>query len=162
MPEGSIAPLGSQYVLGLSAKNCRTGEIRDEEQVQAARKEDVLSALSQIASRFRTRVGESLATVEKHSTPLEEATTSSLEALKAYSTALKVWTSTGAAAALPLFQRTIEIDPKFAMAHAWLGRVYGDLGESALAAESIGKAYQLRDRATDAEKFYITAAYHVQ
>ena len=85
--EGSIARLGSQYVLGLRAKNCRTGEVLDEEQVQAARKEDVLNALSQIASKFRTRVGESLATVEKHDTPLAEATTPSLEALKAYSAA---------------------------------------------------------------------------
>ena len=83
--EGSIARLGSQYVVGLRATNCRTGDVLDEEQVQAARKEDVLNALSQIASTFRTRVGESLATVEKHDTPLAEATTPSLEALKAYS-----------------------------------------------------------------------------
>jgi eukaryotic-like serine/threonine-protein kinase len=88
--EGSIRSLGSQYVLGLRAKNCRTGDVLDEEQVQAARKEDVLNALSQIASKFRTRVGESLATVEKHDTPLAEATTPSLEALKAYSAAWKV------------------------------------------------------------------------
>ena len=93
--EGSIASLGSQYVLGLRAKNCRTGDVLDEEQVQAARKEDVLNALSQIASKFRTRVGESLATVEKHDTPLAEATTPSLEALKAYSAAWKVHYSTG-------------------------------------------------------------------
>jgi serine/threonine protein kinase/tetratricopeptide (TPR) repeat protein len=159
--EGSIAPLGSQFVLGLRARNCRTGDVLDEEQVQAARKEDVLNALSGIASRFRTRVGESLATVEKHDTPLAEATTPSLEALKAYSTALKARNSTGPAQALPLFRRAIEIDPGFAMAHAWLGRLYGE-GESALAAQSISKAYQLRDRASDAEKFYITAAYDVQ
>ncbi len=87
--EGSIARLGSQYVLGLRATNCRTGELLDEEQVQAARKEDVLNALSQIASKFRTRVGESLATVKSHDTPLAEATTPSLEALKAYSAAVK-------------------------------------------------------------------------
>src|SRR4029077_14041048 len=99
--EGTIAPLGSQYVLGLRARNCRTGEVLDEEQVQAARKEDVLNALSQIASKFRARVGESLATVEKHSTPLAEATTPSLEALKAYSAAWKISASTGGAGALP-------------------------------------------------------------
>ena len=125
--EGSIASLGSQYVLGLRAKNCRTGDILDEEQVQAAKKEDVLNALSQIASRFRTRVGESLATVEKHSTPLAEATTPSLEALKAYSAAWQVYFSSG----LPpcaAFQRAIEIDPQFAMAHASLGRVYAEFG----------------------------------
>ena len=89
MLEGSIASLGSQYVVGLRARNCTTGDILADEQTQAARKEEVLGALSQIASRFRTRVGESLATIEKHSTPLEEATTPSLEALKAYSSAWK-------------------------------------------------------------------------
>ena len=160
--EGSIAGLGSQYVLGLRAKSCRTGDILDEEQVQVAKKEDALSALSQIASKFRTRVGESLTTVEKHDTPLAEATTSSLEALKSYSNALKVLYATGSAAALPLFQRALEIDPNFAVAHASLGRVYDDLGESALSAESTAKAYQLRDRASDAEKFYITASYDMQ
>jgi len=160
--DGSIAPLGSKYVLGLRAKNCRTGDVLDEEQVQAARKEDVLNALTQVASKFRTRVGESLATVEKHSTPLAEATTPSLEALKEYSAALKVNSSRGAADAVPLFKRAIEIDPKFAMGHAFLGRVYGDIGESALSAESTRRAYQLRDRASDAEKFFITANYDLQ
>jgi eukaryotic-like serine/threonine-protein kinase len=160
--EGSIAPLGSQYVLGLRAKNCRTGDVLDEEQAQAARKEDVLNALSQIASKFRTRVGESLAMVEQHDTPLEEATTPSLEALKAYSSAMKVLFSTGSAAAVPLFKRATEIDPKFAMAHAFLGRAYGDIGESDLSAESIRQAWQLRDRATDIEKFFITANYDLQ
>jgi serine/threonine protein kinase/Tfp pilus assembly protein PilF len=157
--EGSIARLGSQYVLWLRAKNCRTGDILDTEQVQAQRKEDVLNALSQIASKFRTRVGESLAAVEKHDTPLEEATTPSLEALKAYSTALKVHSSSGATAALPLFRRATEIDPTFAMAHALLGRMYGELDESDLSAESISRAWQLRDRASDREKFFITVAY---
>jgi DNA-binding winged helix-turn-helix (wHTH) protein/tetratricopeptide (TPR) repeat protein len=160
--EGSIASLGSQYVLGLRATNCRTGDILDQEQMQAARKEDVLSALSQIATRFRTRIGESLATLEKHDTPLAEATTSSLEALKAYSAALKVMSSTGSAAALPLFKRAIEIDPQFAMAHAWVGRMYGDIDESDLSAESTGRAWQLRDRASDREKFWITAAFYTQ
>jgi DNA-binding winged helix-turn-helix (wHTH) protein/Tfp pilus assembly protein PilF len=160
--DGSIASLGSRYVLGLRAKNCRTGDVLAEEQVQAARKEDVLNALSQIATRFRTRIGESLATVEKHDTPLAEATTPSLEALKAYSAALKVLSSTGSAAALPLFKRAIEIDPQFAMAHAWVGRMYGDIDESDLSAESTGRAWQLRDRASDREKFWITAAFYTQ
>jgi tetratricopeptide (TPR) repeat protein len=159
---GSIAPLGGQYVLGLSAKNCRTGDVLDEEQAQAARKEDVLNALSQIASRFRTRVGESLATVEKHSTPLEEVTTPSLEALKAYSLALKVAYSTGSNSAVPLLKRAVEIDPKFAKAYAHLGIFYGNIGEFALATESISKAYQLRDRAGDRERFFITANYDLQ
>lgn len=160
--EGSIASLGSQYVLGLRAKNCRTGDVLDEEQAQAAKKEDVLNALTQIASKFRTRVGESLTTVEKHDTPLAEATTPSLEALKAYSAARKAFSSTGDVAALPLFKRAIEIDPQFAMAHAYLGRIYGDIDEPALSAESTTKAYQLRDRASDTEKFFITASYDLQ
>jgi tetratricopeptide (TPR) repeat protein len=160
--EGSITSLGSQYVLGLRAKTCRTGDVLDEEQAQAARKEDVLNALSQIASRFRARVGESLSMVEKHDTPLAEATTPSLEALKVYSAALKVVSSTGSAAALPLFKRATEIDSKFAMAHAWLGRMYSDIDESDLSAESTGRAWQLRDRASDRERFWITAAYDTQ
>src|SRR5207248_2723056 len=111
--EGSIATLGSQYVLGLRAKNCRTGDVLDEEQVQAARKEDVLSALSQIASKFRTKIGESLATIEKHNTPLAEATTPSLEALRAFSAGSKILTTAGdLATAVPHFKRAIEIDPK--------------------------------------------------
>jgi DNA-binding winged helix-turn-helix (wHTH) protein/tetratricopeptide (TPR) repeat protein len=157
--QGSIASMGSQYVLGLRATHCSTGEVLAEEQAQAARKEDVLNALSQIASKFRAQVGESLTTVEKYDTPLAEATTPSLEALKSYSTGLKVEASMGAAAAVPFFKRAIEIDPKFAIAHAALGLMYGDRGESDLAAESISKAYELRDRASDNEKFFITAYY---
>jgi eukaryotic-like serine/threonine-protein kinase len=140
--EGSIATLGSQYVLGLRAKNCTTGDILADEQVQAARKEEVLGALSQMASRFRTRVGESLATIEKHSTPLEEATTPSLEALKAYSAAWKAAMSTGFVKAQPLYQRAIAIDPDFAMGHAQVGFGYSIMGESALARPSTLKAYQ--------------------
>jgi tetratricopeptide (TPR) repeat protein len=157
--DGSIASLGNQYVLGLRAKNCRTGEILDEEQVQASRKEDVLNALSQMASRFRTQVGESLATVKQHDTPLAEATTPSLEALKAYSAAWRVLASTGSTAALPLFNRAAEIDPQFAMAHAMLGRIYGDIAESVLSAESTTKAYRLRDRTSERERAFVTASY---
>jgi tetratricopeptide (TPR) repeat protein len=160
--DGSIARLGSQYVLGLRAKSCGAGDVLDEEQVQAARKEDVLNALSQIASKFRTRVGEQLATVEKHSAPLAEVTTSSLEAFKAYGAAMTVLSSNASAAALPLFKRAIEIDPEFAMAYANLGRMYGDMSEAALSAESTSEAYRLRDRASDPEKFFITASYDTQ
>ena len=119
--EGSIASLGSQYVLGLEAKDCKSGQLMAQEQVEAAKKEEVLQALSVIARRIRLRVGESLATVEMHDTPLPEATTSSLEALKAYSTGLKVSSSKGDAAALPLFKLATEIEPHFAMAFAQLG-----------------------------------------
>src|SRR5208337_3563293 len=160
--DGSIASLGSQYVLTLRAKDCRTGDVLDEEQVQAARKEDVLNALSQIASRFRTRVGESLSTVKSHDTPLAEATTPSLEALKAYSAGWRVSYSSGAAVAVPFFSRAIEIDPNFASAYAALGRMYGDIGESILSAKNTSKAYQLRDRASDQEKFFISVTYDLQ
>ncbi len=160
--DGSIAGLGNEYVLGLRAKNCRTGDVLDEEQVQAARKEEVLNALDRIARKFRIRVGESLTTIKEHDTPLQEATTPSLEALKAYSAAWKVAFSTGFAAAVPDLKRAIEIDPNFAMAHGYLGRIYGDIGESVLSAESTVKAYQLRDRTSDREKFFITASYDLQ
>ncbi|MGO9126583.1 MAG: protein kinase domain-containing protein [Terriglobales bacterium] len=160
--DGSIASLGSQYVLALRAKTCDSGEVLTEEQVQAARKEDVLNALDQVASKFRTRVGESLTTVERHNTPLAEATTPSLEALKAYSAAMKVSFSTGIVAALPLLRRAVEIDPKFAMAYALLGLMYSNIGESVLSIESTSKAYQLRDRASDRERFFITANYDRQ
>ncbi len=157
--EGSIAMLGSQYVLGLRVKNCATGDILADEQAQAARKEDVLGALSQIASRFRTRVGESLATIKQHSTPVEEATTPSLEALQAYSAAWKALISAGWPRALPLFQRAIAIDPDLAMAHAQVGFGYSVMGESTLARPSTLKAHQLRDRASDVERFYIDTLY---
>jgi DNA-binding winged helix-turn-helix (wHTH) protein/predicted Zn-dependent protease len=160
--EGSIASLGSQYVLGLRAKSCRTGDVLAEEQAQAARKEDVLNTLGQIASKFRTRVGESLTMVEKYDTPLAEATTPSLEALRAYSAGWKVNSAIGSAAAVPVFKQAIEVDPKFAMAYALLGRMYGDIGESALSAESTTKAYQFRDRASDDERFFISASYDMQ
>jgi DNA-binding winged helix-turn-helix (wHTH) protein len=160
--DGSIASLGSQYVLGLRAEDCRTGDVLAEEQVQAPRKEDVLNALGQIASKFRTRVGESLSTVKKHDTPLAEATTPSLEALKAYSAGWKASFATGSAAAIPFLKRAIEIDPNFASAYAALGRMYGDIGESVLSAMNTSKAYELRDRASDQEKFFITLSYDLQ
>ncbi len=160
--EGSIARLGSQYVLGLRARNCATGVVLDQEQIQAARLEDVLSALSQIARKFRTRVGESLATVEKHSTPLAEATTLSLDALKAYSTGMKLVVSAGHAAAIPFFRRAVEIDPKFAIPYAQMGVSYSAVGESLLSAESTAKAWQMRDRVSDRERFFIDFTYDRQ
>jgi hypothetical protein len=156
---GSIAPLGTQYVLGLRASNCHTGDVLAEEQVQAARKEDVLNALSQIATTFRTHVGESLATIEKHSTPLEEATTASLEALKAFSGAWKVSVTQGTLPALPLFKRAAEIDPQFALALVNLGLAYSAAGEAALSAESTTRGYELRNHASDPERFFISTMY---
>ena len=158
--DGSITRLGSQYVLGLRAKRCDTGDILDEEQAQAARKEDVLTALGEIGTRFRARVGESVATLQKHSTPLPDATTTSLEALKAYTTAWKLVDSDGPPAALPHFKRAAEIDPNFAMAHAQVGLAYSTIGESGSSIESTTRAYQLRERASDPEKFFIDFVYH--
>jgi DNA-binding winged helix-turn-helix (wHTH) protein/tetratricopeptide (TPR) repeat protein len=160
--DGSIANLGRQYVLTLRAKDCRSGDVLDEEQVQAARKEDVLNSLSQIASRFRTRVGESLSTVKSHDKPLAEVTTPSLGALKAYSQGWQVSFSSGSAASVPFFKRAIEIDSNFASAYAALGRMYGDIGESALSAENTSRAYQLRDSASDQESFFISLSYDLQ
>ena len=154
--EGSIASLGRQYVLGLRARNCTTGSLLDQQQVQAARQEDVLDALSQIARRFRTRAGESPATVEKHAT-LPEATTRSIEALKAYSLGRGRQSES-----IPLLRRAVELDPEFAMAHASLGLAYSADGESVLSAESTMKAWHLRDRVSDREKFYIDFVYDRQ
>jgi DNA-binding winged helix-turn-helix (wHTH) protein/tetratricopeptide (TPR) repeat protein len=159
--EGSISRLGGQYVLGLRAKNCHSGDVLDEEQEQVVKKEDVLNALSQIATKFRTRVGESLVTVERFSAPLTEATTPSLEALKAYSAGWQVHAVHGASAALPFFQRATEIDPQFAMAHASLGRIYADLDQRGLAAASTVRAWLLRDRASEPENFFIISNYEI-
>src|SRR5262249_13414192 len=145
--EGSIAKLGNQYVLGLRATNCRTGSTLAEQQGEAARKEEVLKVLSQIASKFRNSVGESLGSIRQHDTPLEDATTSSLEALKAYSAALQMkYMPAGYESQVPLFKRAIELDPNFAMAHALLGRAYGDTGNSVLSAEHTKIAFQLHNR----------------
>ena len=143
---------------GCAPPTARPGDILADEQAQASRKEDVLSTLSQMATRFRTRVGESLATIERYSTPLE-ATTPSLEALQAYSAGTKAALAGSAVRALPLFQRAVAIDPDFALAHAHIGFRYGGMGESALARPSLLKAYQLRNRASDAERFYIETLY---
>jgi len=160
--EPSIAKLGTAYVLGLRARNCRNGDVLDEEQAQAAKKEDVISILSQLAGKLRNRLGESLPAIDQHNTPLSEATTSSLDALRAYSLG---WQSTfgpaGAGEAVPFFERAIELDPNFVSAYAMLGRVYQDMGENALAADNTTKAYRLRDRTSDPEKFFIESNYHL-
>jgi serine/threonine protein kinase/tetratricopeptide (TPR) repeat protein len=160
--EGSIATLGAQYVLGLRAKACRSGDVLAAEQVQAPRKEEVLGALTQIASTIRSRLGESLAAVEQHSTPLAEATTPSLEALKAYSAAWSVAFTKGPLDAIPLARRAIAIDPDFAMAHAFVGRLYGDIGETESSRKSLTRAFELRDRASDQERLFIMMNYQRQ
>ncbi len=162
--EGSIASLGTEYVLSLRAKNCRTGEPLDEEQTSAARKDDVFKALGQMVDRFGTRAGEALPRVEKEPSLPAEATTPSLEAWKSYSAAMKALQQRGAqtAEAVSLLRRATEIDPKFAMAYAYLGRTYAALGASELGAQNIAKAYELRDGVSDQENYFISFNYHRQ
>ena len=157
---GTIGSLGSEYVLGLKAVNCRSGDTLAEEQVTAASKEKVLDTLGGAATKLRGELGESLATVQKLDVPLAEATTSSLEALQAYSLARKAQTEKGSAAALPYHQRAIELDPNFAMGYAAVGSDYGNLGEEGRANEYFTKAFQLREHASEREKLTIAADYY--
>lgn len=157
--QGSIALLGSRYVLGLEAKNCRDGETLDVEQASVARKEDVLSAITQMADTLRTRVGESLASVQKYSTPLEQATTPSLDALKAYSTGIQVGFEKGISSGIPFLERAVQIDPNFALAYAHLALWYSSVGESARSIECTRRSYELREHASDEERYFITAMY---
>jgi tetratricopeptide (TPR) repeat protein len=160
--EGSIAILGSQYVLWLRARNCHTGDVLGQEQAKAGRKEQVLDALTRIAAQIRARLGESLATIREHSTPLEQATTSSLEALKAYSSGRNAAFAHGFAAAIPHLQRAIAIDPQFAMAYGDLSIYYWNMGQTDLSAEYTRQAYALRDRVSDRERLWILFLYDRQ
>ena len=159
MLTGSIASLGTRYVLGLRAVSCSTGDTLDEQQVQSEKKEGVLNAVSDMASKFRARAGESLAAIQQNNVPLREATTSSLEALKAYTNALKGMGSGYETRTLPLLKRATEIDPQFALAWADLALSYSDLGEQELARESTANAYKWRDHTSGPEKFHIAYVY---
>jgi serine/threonine protein kinase/tetratricopeptide (TPR) repeat protein len=161
MLAGSISSLGSQYVIGLKAVNCNSGDTLAQEQVQAAAKEDVLRAQDKAAISLRGKLGESLTTVQRFDTPLEDATTPSLEALQAYSEGLRVFNQKGGTAPLPLFERAIELDPNFAMAYNLLGATYSNLGEDGLASENFRKAFELRERLSENEKYNISALYYV-
>ena len=156
---GSIAPLGKQYVLGLNAVDCQTGDLFAPNQVQAAGKEQVLTAMDGAARRLRVQLGESLSSIQKFGTPVEQATTSSFEALKAFSLGLQTRHTKGDQEAIPLFQRAVELDPKFAMAYGALGTSYANEGKEGLAVENIRKAYELRDRASEREKLRIAIYY---
>jgi tetratricopeptide (TPR) repeat protein len=143
-----------------TAVNCRNGDLLAEEQVTANGKEQVLKALGESATKMRQRLGESLASVEKFDAPPENVTTPSLEALQAYSLGCRATTvKTDYAAAIPFFQRALSLDPNFAMAYARLGQNYNNLGETAQAAENARKAYELRERVSEREKFYIESHY---
>src|SRR5208283_3230473 len=161
MVTGSIAGLGSQYVIGLKALNCNTGDVLAEAQEQAAGKEAVLKALDAAAVSLRGKLGESLSTVQKYATPLEEATTPSLEALKAYSLGEKTYSAKGDIAALPFFQRAVDLDPNLAMAYALMSSVYWDLNEVGRAAENARKAYDLREKVSERERLWIEGNYYL-
>ena len=153
---GTVGGLGSEFVLGLKAVNCQTGDTLAQVQVTAASKEKVLDTLGEAASKLRGELGESLATVQKFDVPLEQATTPSLEALKAYSLGHD---KTGTAA-LPYDQRAIELDPNFAMGYSAVGSDYSSLGETGRASDYFAKAFQLREHASEREKLAITATYY--
>jgi len=158
---GSISRIGSQYVIGVSAVNCQTGDYLAQEQITANGKENVLRALGEASTQLRAKLGESLKTVEKLDTPIEQATTPSLEALQAYSLGRKtLQAKADFTAAVPLFQRSIQLDPNFAMAYATLGTTFHNLGEKNLAAENTRKAYELRTHVSEWEKFYIESHYY--
>jgi eukaryotic-like serine/threonine-protein kinase len=157
---GSIAGLGSQYVIGLKAVNCNTGDVLAEAQEQAAGKEAVLKALDAAAVSLRSKLGESLSSVQKYATPVEEATTPSLEALKAYSLGLKTVYTKWGPAALPFLKRAVELDPNFAMPYAWMSSVYWSLNEMGRAAENARKAYELRGKVSERERFWIEGNYY--
>lgn len=157
---GSIATLGSQYVVALDVTNCATGDSLAREQVTATAKEGVLVAVGKAASSIRGKLGESLASVQKFDTPVTEATTSSLEALKAYAAADAIRNGGGEAESIPQFQHAIELDPNFAMAHARLAAVYNNLGEEEESVAEAKKAFDLRDRVSERERFYIDDHYY--
>jgi eukaryotic-like serine/threonine-protein kinase len=156
---GSISSLGSEYVVGLEATACNTGDTLVKEQAEATSKEGVLKALGKATSGLRAKLGESLASVQKFDVPLE-ATTTSLEALRAYSMGGLTQRTKGDAEAIPFYQHAIELDPNFALAYASLGVSYSNLWQASLAAENIKKAYELRDRVSELEKYHISALYY--
>ena len=156
---GAIAMLGSSYVITLNAQDCVDGDVLAEEQAQAASKEDVLNALGAVASKFREKLGESLPSIQRYDSKIEEATTRSLEALKAYGQGLRTRRMTGDFDSVPFFRRAIDLDPEFALAYARLGTVYNNLGQPEEARKMTARAYELRQKVSEAERFYIEARY---
>ena len=157
--EGSIAPLGSAFVIALGVHNCQTGAPHSEQQTQAPNKESVLKELGLALTALRSDIGESLATIQKYDVPVTEATTRSLEALRAYGQGNKTRSTKGDEAAIPFFKQAVELDPSFALAYAKLGVVYGNLGRGDEAKANAQKAYELRDRVSEYEKLYINWNY---
>ncbi len=161
--EGSITCFGKEYGLSLRARHCLTGDILHHEQARAARQEDVFKTLAQMAKRFGTRAGESLSPFEEASSLPTEATTPSQEAWRSFSAAMKgLQARAQSTESLSLLRRATEIDPAFAMAYAYLGRLHSDLGETETGAQNIARAYELRDSVSDRENYFITFSYHRQ
>ncbi|HYA63254.1 MAG TPA: protein kinase [Candidatus Sulfotelmatobacter sp.] len=156
---GSIASMGSHYAIGLKAVNCRTGDGLGAAEAEAESREKILQTLGQAAATLRSRLGESLASVQKFDKRLDEATTSSLEALQAYTEGDRLAREKGDTDALPFLKRAVELDPNFARAYATLGVRYNNLGQASLAIESVRRAYELRNRVSEREKYYISCTY---
>jgi serine/threonine protein kinase/predicted Zn-dependent protease len=157
---GSISSIGTHYAIGLKAVNCQNEEVLAEEQTEAGNREEVLTKLHDAGLRMREKLGESLASIQKYDVPMEPATTPSLEALQAYSAALRTRQSKGDDEALPMLKRAVALDPNFAMAHAVLGTVYSNLDDAKLATEHTQKAHELRGRVTERERFYVDSSYY--
>jgi tetratricopeptide (TPR) repeat protein len=157
---GSIAGIGSQYLIGLKAVNCQTGDTQASGEATAENRDKVLKALGDVGNQLREKLGESLASVEKYNKPLAEATTSSPEALKAFTEGRRLQNEKSDADAVPYHRRALELDPNFARAYAALGVCYGNLNQAGLAAETLRKAYELRERVSERERFYIEATYY--
>jgi tetratricopeptide (TPR) repeat protein len=157
--QGSISKLGEHYLVGIDAIGCNSGDTLAKEQEEAPVKDDVLKSLGKCASSLRAKLGESLATVQKFDVPVE-ATTSSLEALKALSMGITTFRTKGNSESIPFYKRAIELDPNFAVAYGSLGLTYGNLQQPSLAAENIRKAYDLRARVSEREKYRIEALYY--
>jgi eukaryotic-like serine/threonine-protein kinase len=157
---GSIANLGGHYAIGLNAIQCTTGDALAREQIEAEDKRQVLAALSRVVERLRDKLGESLNSIQKYDVPLAQATTSSLEALKAYSFGLSKFAKGDPAGAVPPFQQAIELDPDFAIAYANLGRAYQNMRQHDRMVEALRKAFALRNRASERERFDISSVYY--
>lgn len=157
---GSISSMGTQYVIGLVGLNCRSGDVLAEEQEQANSREQVLAAVSKCATNLRKKLGESLASIKKYDSPLEQATTRSLEAFQAYSLGLREAHSKGDAASLPFYLRAVQLDPGFVMAYARLGTAYANVGDVTAAVENTTRAYELRQNVSAWERLYVDTHYH--
>ncbi len=157
---GTIAMLGTSYVITLNGRDCVEGSVFAEEQAQARTKEDVLSAMGEAVSKFREKLGESLGSIQRYDTRIEQASTSSLEALKAYSQGMKTRRTTGNFDAVPFFRRAIELDPEFALAYARLGTTYSNIGQADEGRKMTARAYELRQKVSEVERLYIEARYY--